>query len=227
MFDTVHSSTLTVVSFDFSQCATGKKESLPHVNARWGHSDTKSYGSSLKLGRDPWINKLLVSCNHTQNNRRGVTRKINLANYKWVVRKNLCAGKSPPVRQQKQYRCKNVEWLRWWGHLTIVPLTFFSCGCLFSRRSLLLWCLADRAHTCQTPAAAHLTTACGHRCITCSPPLVRTRSLADLYLGKEEAFCLQDMQAAIRRQQYSVRGNSSDKSCCSFFLIHNTNQTIS
>lgn len=49
-----------------------------------------------------------------------------------------------------------------------------------------------------------LTTACGHRCITCSPPLVRTRTLDDSYLDKEEVFCFQDMQAAIRKEQYSV-----------------------
>lgn len=52
-----------------------EKRIIPHVNTRWGHSDAKSYGSRLKLRRDPRINKLLVTCtqinqNIMQNNRR-------------------------------------------------------------------------------------------------------------------------------------------------------------
>lgn len=58
--------------------------------------------------------------------------------------------------------------------------------------------------------------ACGHQCITCSPPLVRTRTLDDSYLDKEEPFC-QETQAAIRREQYSVWKNRRDKNDCSFF----------
>lgn len=34
---------------------------IPHINTRGGHSDAKSYGSSLELRRDPWINKFLVA----------------------------------------------------------------------------------------------------------------------------------------------------------------------
>lgn len=45
-----------------------KKLSLPHVNTRWSHSDAKSYGSNLKLGCDPWINKLLVTCMKVNHN---------------------------------------------------------------------------------------------------------------------------------------------------------------
>lgn len=69
---------------------------------------------------------------------------------------------------------------------------------------------ADRAHIC-APTVAHLT--CGHRSITCPPPLVHT--LADSYLRKEEAVCLQGIPAAIRRQRCSVLQTKLYD--CSFF----------
>lgn len=68
------------------------------------------------------------------------------------------------------------------------------------------------------PAVAHITTACGHQCITCSLPLVHTHTQqGDSYLDKEEALCLQDTQAAIRRERYSERrigGEESLKAAC-------------
>lgn len=67
-------------------------------------------------------------------------------------------------------------------------------------------------------AVAHHTTACGHQCITCSLPLVRTRTQqGDSYLDKEEALCLQDTRAAIRRERYSewrIGGEESLKAAC-------------
>lgn len=65
-------------------------ESLPHVNTRWGHSDAKSYSSSLKLRRDPWINKLLVACtqekhNITQNRQLKISSFISAAKVNTVT----------------------------------------------------------------------------------------------------------------------------------------------
>lgn len=122
-------------------------ELLPHVNTRWSHSDSKSYSSSLKLRRDPWINKFLVACrqekhNVTQNRKQKISSFIRVAKVNNILGSSGCCS-----------------------------LTLFSS---FSRKTETLgWCFCWRsAYLSNTTidSSPHLTTDCSHWCITCPPP---------------------------------------------------------
>lgn len=53
---------------------------------------------------------------------------------------------------------------------------------------------------------------------------MRTRTLDDSYLDKEEVFCFQDMQAAIRKEQYSAwRKKGQNRVMATFLSVFDNN----
>lgn len=149
---------------------TGDGQSVPHVNTSWDHGDAKSYGSSLKLRRDPWINELLVTCMHTkyemiQNSPCNIIRvwKLTkawdqsciiwfkgetLCKYPRNKQSNIITHPSYPRKEENTILSSKRENKTSKTHLVFDSLTDFICSCLFSKGPTPEWYFADGAHSC-------------------------------------------------------------------------------